>query len=117
MEDDEEKYDSSGNKRSKLDEEENLFGDFQNNYYDSDKDKDGNYGDDTIFVDNLVWEDIDNYLVIPYIPDHYCGPHGFKEGVKKLFQTIIEYIMITSNMLLEYFLHVTVQSKTIAWLR
>ena len=64
-----------------MDKEDNSFVDFQNNNDDSDKYKDGNAGDDTIFVDNLVWEDIENDLAIPDIPDHYCGPHGFKEGV------------------------------------
>ena len=81
-----------------MDEEENSFGYCQNNNNDSDKYKDGNYGDDTIFVDNLMWEDIDNNLVIPDIPDHYCGSHGFKEGVENLFQTVIECIVITSGM-------------------
>ena len=69
--------------------EEKAFGDFHNNDYDVDKDEDGNYGDDTIFVEKLVWEDIDDDIVIPYIPDHYCGPHGLKEGVEKLFQTVL----------------------------
>ena len=61
-----------------MDEEKNDFGDFQNNNYDSDKDKDGNSGDDTIFVENSVWEDIDDDIVISDITDNYCGPHGFK---------------------------------------
>ena len=64
-----------------MDKEDNSFVDFQNNNDDSDKYKYGNAGDDTIFVDNLVWEDIENDLAIPDIPDHYCGPNGFKEGV------------------------------------
>ena len=58
---------------------------------------------DTIFVDSLVWEDIDDDLVMPYISNHYCVPHGFKEGMDKLFQTFIGFIMLTSGMLLEHF--------------
>ena len=61
-----------------MDEEENVFGDCQNNNDDSDEGKDGNSSNDTIFVDNLVWEDIDDGIVIPVIPDRYCGPHGLK---------------------------------------
>ena len=52
-----------------MDEEDNAFEDFQNNNYDSDKYEDRNAGNDTIFVDNLVWEDIDYDIVIPDIPD------------------------------------------------
>ena len=64
-----------------MDEWDNAFGDCQNNSYDSGKDEDRNSGDDNICGDNLVWEDIDNDLVIPDIPDHYFGPHGLKGGV------------------------------------
>ena len=71
-------------------EEENEFGYCQNNNDDSDKEKYGNTGNDTIFVDNLVWEDIDNDIVITDIPDHYYGPNGLKEGVEKLYKNIIE---------------------------
>ena len=62
-----------------MDKEDNAFGDCQNNNDNSDKYKEINARDDNIFVDNLVWEDIDNNLVIPDISDHYCGPHGCKE--------------------------------------
>ena len=48
-----------------------------------------------------MWEDIDDDIVIPDIPNHYCGPHGLKEGVEKLFQTVLGLIMLTSGMLLE----------------
>ena len=89
-EDDKEEENKSIYNRSKLDREDNAFVDFQNNNHDSDKYKDGNSGDDTIFVDNLVWEDIANYIVIPDISDHYCGPHGFKEGAEKLLKTVLE---------------------------
>ena len=82
--------------RSKLGGEDNAFGYCQNNNDDSDID--GNSGDDNIYVDNLVWEYIDNTLFIPYISDHYCGPCGFKEDVEKLFQTVLECIMINSGM-------------------
>ena len=74
-EDDEEEYNKSSYNISKLDEEDNAFVYFQNNNDDSEKYKDGNNVDDNIFVDNLVWEDIDNDIVIPDISDHYCGPH------------------------------------------
>ena len=92
-----------------MDKEENSFGYFQNNNDDSDKYKDGNSGDDTIFVDNLVWEDIEDGLVIPYILDHYCGPHGLKEDFQKIFQTVLKFIMISSGMSLEYFRRVNAQ--------
>ena len=59
-------------------EEENAFGYCQNNDADSDKDKYGNAGDDTIIVDNLVWEDTENDLVIPDILYHYCSKNYFK---------------------------------------
>ena len=62
------------------------------------KEKEGNYSDDNIYVDNLVWEDIDNNIVIKDISYHYCGPHGFKEGAEKLFQNVLEWIMLTSGM-------------------
>ena len=75
-----------------MDREDNSFGDFQNNNDDSDKDEDGNAGDDTIYVYKLVWEDIENNLFIPYISDHYCGPHCFEEGVEKFFLTVLECI-------------------------
>ena len=88
-EDEEEEDDSSRNDGIKLDEEDNAFGYFQKNSDNIDKDKDRNAGDDTIFFENLVWEDIGNYLVIPDIPDNYCGTHGLKEGVENLFQTFI----------------------------
>ena len=71
-------------------EEENEFGYFQKNNDDSDKEKYGNTGNDTIFVDNLVWEDIDNDIVITDIPDYYYGTNGLKEGVEKLYKNIIE---------------------------
>ena len=48
-----------------------------------------------------MWEDIDDDIVIPDIPNHYCGPHGLKEGVEKLFQTFLGLIMLTSGILLE----------------
>ena len=70
--------------------EDNDFVDFHNNNDDSYKYKDGNAGDDTIYVDNLVQEDIDNTIVIQDILDHHYGPHGFKEGLDKLFQTVLE---------------------------
>ena len=108
---DEEEYDISSYDRSKLDREDNAFGDFQNNNYDSDKYKDGNAGDDTIFVDNLVWEDIKNDHVIPDISDNYYGPPGFKEGVEKLFQTVLECIIFTSGMWLEWTRQVNAQSN------
>ena len=88
--------DSSSDDGSKLYEEYNAFGDFQNNNDDSDEDEDGNSGHDNIFVGNLVWEDIDNDLVMLYIPEHYCGTHGLKEVVEKLFQTVLECIMLTN---------------------
>ena len=91
--------------------EDNGFVDCHNNNDDSYKYKDGNAGDDTIYVDNLVQEDIDNTIVIQDILDHHYGPHGFKEGVEKLFQTVPECIMITSGMWLEYFRLVTAHSN------
>ena len=100
-----------------MDEEKNDFGDFQNNNYDSDKDKDGNSGDDTIFVENFVWEDIDDDLVISDITANYCGPNVLKEGTENLFQTVLECIMLTSGMSLEYFRWVTAYSNNISWLR
>ena len=78
---DEEEDNKSRYSRSKLGRKDNSFGDFQNNNDDRDKDKDVNAGYDTIYVDNLVGEYIDNNLVIQDISDHYCGPPGFKEGV------------------------------------
>ena len=60
-----------------------------NNDDNSDEDEDGNEGDDTIFVENLVWEDIGNDIVIPYIPDHYCGLHGLEDVMENLFQTVL----------------------------
>ena len=78
--DEEEDY-SSSDYGGKLYEEDNAFGYCQNNNDDSDEDKDWNSGNDTIFVDNLVWEDIDDDIFILDISDHYCGPPGFKEGV------------------------------------
>ena len=116
-EDDREEDGSSSDYRIKLDEADNAFGDCQNNNDDSDEDEDGNSGNDTIFVDNLVWEDIGYYLVTPYILDHYCGLHVFKEGAEKLFQKNLECIMLTSDVLLEYFIRVIVQSNKFAWLR
>ena len=86
------------NNESKLDEEDNIFEYCQNNDDDSDKEKYVNYGDDTVFGKKLVWEDIYNDLVIPDIPDHYCGPHGLKKGTENLFKTVLEYIMVTSGM-------------------
>ena len=77
-EDTKEEDDSSSENGSKLDEKEHAFDDCQNNKDDSDEEKDVNAGNDTIFVDNLVWEDIDNDLVIPDMPYHYCVMHGFK---------------------------------------
>ena len=97
-EDDKEEENISSYDRIKLDEEDNDFVDCQNNNDDSDKYKDGNAGDDTIYVDNLMWEDIDNALIIQDISDHYCGPHGFKEGVEKLFQTVLECIILDSDI-------------------
>ena len=105
------------NNESKLDEEDNIFEYCQNNDDDSDKEKYINYGDDTVFGKKLVWEDIYNDLVIPDIPDHYCGPHGLKKGTEKLFKTVLEYIMVTSSMSLEYFRWVTSQSKQFSPLR
>ena len=64
-----------------MDEEDNAFGYFQNNNNDSDRYEDGNSGNDIIIVENLVWENIDDDIVIPDIPDHYCGPRGLKESV------------------------------------
>ena len=64
-----------------MDEDYNAFGDFQNNDDDSDKDKYGNSGDDRIFVDNLVWEDIYGDITIPDLPYHYCSTHGLKKGL------------------------------------
>ena len=81
-----------------MDKEDNAFGDFQNNNDDSDEDEDGNSSDYTIFVDNLVWGGIDNDLVISDISDHYCGTNCFKEGVEKIFQTVLKCIMITSGV-------------------
>ena len=81
-----------------MDEEDNALGYFQNNNDYSDKYKDVNAGDDNIYVDNLVCEDIYNSLVIQDISDHYCGPHGFKEVVDKLFQNFIECIMLASGI-------------------
>ena len=49
-EDDKEEDNISSYNISKLDKEENAFVDFQNNNDDSDKYKDGNSGDDTIYV-------------------------------------------------------------------
>ena len=82
-------------------EEENEFGYFQNNNDDSDKEKYGNTGNDTIFVDNLMWEDIDNDIFIPGIPYHYCGANGLEKGVEKLFQTILECVMLTRGIFLQ----------------
>ena len=67
-----------------------------------------------MFVDNLVWEDIDNYLVISDIPYYYFGPCGFKEVVENIFQTFTELIILTSVMPLEYFRWVTEQSKKLS---
>ena len=61
-----------------MDEEDDAFKDCQKNNDDSDEGEDGSSDNDTIFVDNLVWEDIADGLVIPYIPDHYRDPHGLK---------------------------------------
>ena len=97
-------------------EEDNASGYFQKNNDDRHEDKDENSGDDTIFVDNLVWENTDNDIVIQDIPYHYCGPFGLNEGMYTLFKTDIGCILITSVMLLEYFHWVTAQSKKISWL-
>ena len=110
-EDDKEEDEKSNYTRSKLDEEDNACVDFQNNNVESEKYEEGNAGDDKKFVDNLVWEDIGNNIVILYIIYHYCGPHGFQELAEKLFQTVIECIMITSGMWLEYFRLVTAHSN------
>ena len=85
------------------------FGDFHNNHEDSDKDEDVNSGNDTIFVENLVWEDIDGGIFMQNIPDHYCVTYGFKEVVENLFQDVLVCIMLTSGMYLEYFRQVTEQ--------
>ena len=61
-----------------MDEEDNTFGYFKKNDDDSYEDKDGNAGHDTIFFVNLVWEDIGDDIIIPEIPDHYCGPNCLK---------------------------------------
>ena len=61
-----------------MDEEDNAFGYFQNNDGNSDKGKDVNSGGDDILVETLVWEDIDDNIVIIDIPDNYCGPCSLK---------------------------------------
>ena len=66
-EDEKEEENISSYNRSKLDEEGNEFGDCHNNNDDIDKDEGINAGYDTVVVENLVWEDIDNDLVIPDI--------------------------------------------------
>ena len=48
-----EEDDRSSYERSKLDKEDNAFGDFQKNNYDSDEDEDGNSGDDNICLKTL----------------------------------------------------------------
>ena len=65
------------------------------------------------FFEKLVWEDIYNDIFIPDMPDHYYGPHGLKEGVEKLFQNVLECIMITSGISLEYFCRETAQSENV----
>ena len=70
-----------------------------------------------LFFENLVWEYVDNYIVILDIPDHHPGPNGLKEGLEKLFQTVLVCIMITSGFSLEYFLRVNLHSKQFSWLR
>ena len=82
--------DISRNNIIKLDKEYNAFVYFQKNNYDSDEYKYVNDGYDNIFVDNLVWEDIDGNIFVLDIPYHYCGTKGFKGGVGKLFQTVPE---------------------------
>ena len=53
-----------------MEKEYNAFVDFQNNNDNSDEDEDRNAGNDTIFVKNLVWEDINDDVVIPDITYH-----------------------------------------------
>ena len=89
--------------RKYIGQEDNDFEDFQNHNYDSDKYKDRNSVNDTNFFDNLVCENTADDLVIPDILDHYCGPHGLKEDFQKIFQTVLECIMITSAISMEYF--------------
>ena len=82
----------SRDEKNKLDQEYNTSVDFHNNDDDSEKDKDENKnsGYDKFFVDNSMWEYIGNGIVIPYVLYHYCGPHGLKEGVEKLFKNTLE---------------------------
>ena len=59
------------------------------------------------------WEDIGNDEEVDGPPetDRYDGPHGLKNGVGNRFKTILQCIMTTTAMNIEFFRRLVAQSN------